>query len=189
MRPLAALPAVLLFAALWVRPAPPRQPVVVLISLDTVRADHLGIYGATDDVTPHLDALAADAVVFDRAIAPAPTTLASHTSLMTGTWPHTHGVPRNGFVVHADNVTLAERLAAAGWETVGVVGSVPLAAETGFDQGFGHYDDEMAVTSAGVRYYERHGEIVVNRALRRLDRRDPTRPLFLFVHLYDAHAP
>jgi arylsulfatase A-like enzyme len=169
---------------------PATAPLLVVVSLDTVRADGLGAWrdGA---VTPHLDALAAHSAVFAQAFTVVPTTLASHTALFTGKFPHTHGVPRNGFVVDDGNVTLAEALKGAGWRTAGFVGGSPLEAKTHINQGFDVWDDDMGRTATGRPAYARAGELVVDDALRWLDEEDPQDPrgLFLFVHLYDAHAP
>jgi arylsulfatase A-like enzyme len=174
-RQLAALATGALWCAALVatRPPVPAPGWVVLVSLDTVRAD------AVD--TPHLQALAASSITFTRHFASAPSTLASHASLFTGTWPHTHGVPRNGFALAPENTTLAELLARAGYDTAGFVGARALASETAIGQGFDHWD-EPAVP-------ERPATEVVERALAWLDQRADDRPLFLFVHLYDAHAP
>ena len=92
-------------------------PHVVLISLDTTRADHLGCYGSPLVKTPAIDRLAHESVLFRHAMSAAPTTLASHTSIMTGLYPHTHGVPRNGFTLSAENETLAMVLARSGFHT------------------------------------------------------------------------
>lgn len=174
-----------LIAERALRPAPVLRN-VILVSLDTLRADHLGLYGGTDVSTPNLDRLARDAIVFDQHINAAPTTLASHTALMTGTWPHRHGVPRNGFVVDEANRMLAEVLTGAGFRAAGFAGAAPLGDSTGFQQGFEHYD------AVGPKRYERPGARVTERAMKWLDATphgvdDP--PLFLFLHYFDTHAP
>ena len=158
-------------------PAPPR--VLVLISIDTLRADHLGCYGNRIVQTPHMDRLAAEGVVFDNHVSSCPTTLNSHTSLMTGTYGHTHGAARNGFVVREGNTMLAEALRDSGYATAGFAGAFPLHTRFGFSQGFDHYD--AAVKS-------RSGDQVNDRVLRWLDGQDAER-LFLFVHYWAAHYP
>ena len=92
---------------------------VIVISLDTTRADHFGCYGNTWIEAPNIDALAAESILFTDYVTAISTTLSSHVSLFTGKYPHTHGVPRNGFIVHDDNVMLAEILKEAGFATVG----------------------------------------------------------------------
>lgn len=164
---------------------PGSPPHVVFISLDTVRPDYLGLYGHPWVKTPKLDELAAESIVFDDAMTPAPTTLAAHTAMMTSTYAHTHGVPRNGFVVGGENVTLAEILKAAGYSTAAVVGAFPLVHRFGLNQGFDHYDDETARGD----FWQRSAEEVTDAALRHVAGRGPGGPLFLFVHYFDAHAP
>ena len=119
-----------------------------------------------------MDRLAADGVLFDNHVSSCPTTLNSHTSLMTGTYGHTHGAARNGFVVRAGNTMLAEALRDSGYATAGFAGAFPLHTRFGFSQGFDHYD--AAVKS-------RSGDEVNERVLSWLDRQDAER-LFLFVH-------
>ena len=116
---------------------------VILISIDTLRADHLACYGHPTVRSPHFDRLAAEGILFESAIAAAPTTLASHTSLLTGTFPHTHGTPRNSFVVNARNVTLAETLKQAGFSTAAFIGSFALHSRFGLGQGFDVYDQQF----------------------------------------------
>lgn len=162
---------------------------VVLISLDTFRADHVGAYGAKRP-TPTLDALAAEGVRFADVTAPAPTTLASHTSMMTGTWPHTHGVPRNGFVLDEANVTLAEVLSEAGFHTAAVLGSFALESRFDFDQGFAHFDEEFELlVTSGNDQNQKLAATVTSRALDHVDEvREREERLFLFLHYFDAHA-
>jgi arylsulfatase A-like enzyme len=171
---------------------------VVLISIDTLRADHLGAWGGAG--TPRLDAFAATGAVFVDATSPAPTTLAAHTSILTGLYPHTHGVPRNGFAIPQQDVLLAERLREAGFTTAGFVGAVPLQASFGVDQGFDHFDDHFDQRkddplaflrgTPELEQSQRDGDAVTDAALRWLDREAPEgRRLFLFAHYFDPHAP
>jgi arylsulfatase A-like enzyme len=163
---------------------------VVLVSFDTARADHFGFYGNRVVATPNLDRLAAESVVLDDFMTVVPTTLASHTTLMTGKHPHSHGVPRNGFVVHEDNVMLAEILRDAGFATAGFAGSFALAGRFRFAQGFEHYDetfDRLALTPGGQN--ERSAEAVTRAVLDYLDRAPAAERRMLFVHYFDAHAP
>ena len=132
---------------LWSRPAVgvrPARPNVLLITLDTTRADRLGSYGYAPAVTPNLDRLAAGGVRFVQAVSPAPLTLPAHASLMTGRNPYAHGVRNNGhFVLAADVPTLAEQFHAAGYDTAAFVGSFVLDRQFGLARGFGHYDDAL----------------------------------------------
>jgi len=171
------------------RSAAPRH--VILISLDTTRADHLGCYGNTWIHTPHLDALAAESILLTDYMTVVSTTLASHVSLFTGKYPHTHGVPRNGFVVHDDNVMLPEVLKAAGFHTAAFIGSFALDSRFNFAQGFEHFDAEfdMARGAGGVDQNQRRAQAVTDAVLRHLDRHGVPDRLFLFVHYFDPHAP
>lgn len=165
---------------------------VLLISLDTLRADHLGCYGHEFIQSPAIDALARDGVLFTNCISAAPTTLASHTSLFTGTYPHTHGVPRNGFFVHPDNEMLPEVLGANGFRTVGFVGAAPLDTDVNFHQGFDEYDANFTVTE-GLRegIYQRPANEVTDLALDWVSNNGGPEDerFFLFLHYYDVHAP
>lgn len=173
------------------------RPHLILISLDTTRADALSCDGDPpvpfhDDTpelprTPTLDALAAEGVRFTRFYASTPSTLSSHTTLFTGLDPHEHGVVRNGFTLPADARTLASRLSAEGWQTRAVLGAAALEAGSGIERGFDVWDDASS-DLRGLMYQSRADE-VVDRALGLVAQRDPDRPLFLFVHLFDAHAP
>ena len=162
---------------------------VVLISLDTVRADALGTYGGPAKTT-HIDALADVSVVFENHISAAPSTLASHTSMMTGQYPHTHGVPRNGHRLSDYNVLLAEVLQAAGFETAAILGAMPLGSHANFLQGFDFVDDTFRNPRETMVYEqaERPGSLVTDAALAWLDGQDSER-VFLFVHYFDAHQP
>ncbi|MEZ4317286.1 MAG: sulfatase [Myxococcota bacterium] len=172
-------------------------PDIVIVSLDTTRADALTCYGdppvpfhdaaAGTPRTPVLDALAADGLRFAQLHAHAPSTLSSHASLFSGRDPHGTGVVRNGYPLDADVPLLAERLAAAGWDTRAVLGAAALEKGTGIERGFAHWDDESP-TLRGLMYQSPANE-VVDRALRSASEREPGKPLFLFVHLFDAHSP
>ncbi|MCP4250204.1 MAG: sulfatase [bacterium] len=184
-------------------PRPPRTALaskvdiqnVILVSIDTLRADHLGCYGHKYVDTPNIDAFAADSMLFTAHINAAPSTLSSHTALMTGTYPHTHGTPKNGHVINDKNTMLAEVLKEVGFETAGFVAAFPLDSVTGFDQGFDHYDDECdALKTRLVRdQTQRRGDKVSDAVLRWLREHDARRAdddrLFLFAHYFDAHWP
>jgi choline-sulfatase len=163
-------------------------PNVLLVTIDTLRADHVGAYGAEGVATPTLDALAARGVLFEQAMAAVPLTLPSHASILTGQYPATHGVRHNAvFVLGKDAETLAERFSEAGYATGAVVGAAVLDAEFGLNQGFDAYDSDMPeerATAAG--FFERPAKDVTDRALAWLGRERG--PFFLWVHYYDAHA-
>ncbi len=162
---------------------------VVLISLDTTRADHLGCYGASTGATPHLDALAGRGVRFARAVSPVPITLPAHASMLTGMIPPVTGVHDNmNYRLRADVTTLAEMLGGRGMATAGFVSAFVLDHRFGLGQGFATFDDTFdnpVRTDFGV---ERRGEETAEHAVHWL-RSHAARPFFLFVHLYDPHAP
>ncbi|MEZ5290802.1 MAG: sulfatase-like hydrolase/transferase [Vicinamibacterales bacterium] len=175
-------------------PALPVHPNVLLITLDTTRADRLGSYGYASAGTPNLDRLALDGVRFARALSPVPLTLPAHASLMTGLQPYRHGVRNNGhFVLPEDVPTLAARFSAAGYETAAFVSAFVLDRQFGLARGFDVYDDALdppAVDGAGLEL-ERRGDRTASAAAAWLARRSqaPRRPWFLWVHFYDAHDP
>lgn len=182
------LAAVLLAAAAPPREAPPQAPrPLVLITLDTTRADHLGAWGWAHARTPQLDALAARGVRFARCDTAAPVTLPSHATILTGLYPPRHGVRDNGtFVLSGKIETVAERLAARGYDTAAVVSAVVLARRHGLDQGFRIYDDDLeAGYAAGTEVAERQAEATTAAALAAAGRLRP--PFFLWVHYFDPH--
>jgi arylsulfatase A-like enzyme/Flp pilus assembly protein TadD len=168
--------------------APPES--LLLVTLDTVRADHLGSYGYAAAETPWLDRLAREGVRFEQASATAPLTLPSHASLLSGLLPPHHGLRNNGAGVFPEGTsTLATLLSGAGYRTGAFVGAFVLDRRFGLGRGFEVYDDEIPrdPTAGVVLEAERPGREVVDRALAWLGQ--DQRPFFLWVHLYDAHAP
>lgn len=167
---------------------------VLLITLDTTRADRLGSYGYSRAQTPRLDRLAGEGLLFEQCITPTAYTLPSHSSIMTGTYPPYHGVRINGNTGLADvQVTMAERLRGRGYRTGAFVGAFVLDGRWGLNQGFDHYDDEFDVPPgerldlAGV---QRPASVVVDAATKWLDESDDAgKPFFAWVHLYDPHTP
>jgi choline-sulfatase len=160
----------------------------VLVSIDTLRSDHLPTYGYSASKTPAFDALARDAIVFERAFSHYPLTLPSHASVFSGLLPPRHGVRNNkGYALADARETLAERLRAAGYRTAGFVSSMVLRADTGIAQGFDTYD---APGDQGRRMFsQRRGEVTLARALAWLDSVKPGERFFLFLHLFDPHTP
>jgi arylsulfatase A-like enzyme len=161
---------------------------IVLVTLDTVRADSIGSYGAARAHTPNFDTVATEGVRFEAAISPTPLTLPSHASLMTALDPPAHGVRHNGIHRLSGEIpTLAERLRAAGYATAAIVGALVLDARFGLDRGFDAYDDAMSGRLSGhVGYAERTADGVADAALAWLD--DAPERFFLWLHFYDAHA-
>jgi arylsulfatase A-like enzyme/Flp pilus assembly protein TadD len=183
----ALLAAVALARAAAPPAAPRRAPSLVLITLDTTRADHLGSYGWKHARTPNLDALAARGTRFVRCDTAAPLTLPSHATLLTGLYPPRTGVRDNGTFVLPDRVeTLAERLAAHGYDTAAVVSAIVLARRHNLSQGFRLYDDDLGTGyAAGTEVAERPAEATTAAALAAAGRLEA--PFFLWVHYYDPH--
>lgn len=175
----------------WVAPqATPRGHGfnVLLISLDTTRADHLGCYGFADIKTPNIDRLAAEGTLFSQCTSSCPLTLPSHSSMMTGTYPFVHGVRTNGeFYLHPNNMTLAEALSKNGYTTAAEVAAFVLNREFGLDQGFGVYNDVPADTNT-IAKITRSAEDVCSGAIEFMER-NVDQEFFLFVHFYDPHFP
>ena len=166
--------------------SPAGPPSIVLVSIDTLRADHVGAYGAKTGATPNLDALAADGVLFENALTPVPITLPAHASMLTGLLPHRHGVRDNGlFRLPKDVPTLAAALAAGGYDSAAVVGAAVLDREYGLERGFRIYDDRVG-GPGGLTIPERKAAAVTDAALAAAAGLRP--PFFLFVHYYDPHA-
>jgi len=191
--------ALAVLAALFVFPVSPSTtppgndpPNVVLITIDTVRADHLGCYGYKLIETPHLDALAAAGVRFANAYSPVPITLPAHSVMLTGTYPMRTGMHDfSGNRLNASQPTLATLLHAKGYVTGAVVGSAVLDSRFGLGRGFEFYYDHFDFSRLDERNIDammRPGGEVVDRALGWLNG-ERQRPFLLWVHLYDAHHP
>jgi arylsulfatase A-like enzyme/Tfp pilus assembly protein PilF len=175
---------------LW-RAATPRH--LLVVSIDTLRADRLGSYGYAAAQTPRLDTLARSGLRFAQATTVVPLTLPAHSSLFTGTFPDWHGVRDNGgFYLGEDQTTLAEVLKEKGYRTGGFVGSFVLDRRWGIAQGFDRFFDEFDLEKAGqapgMDMIQRPGDQVVDKALEWLAA-DRERPFFAWVHLYDPHTP
>ncbi len=170
-------------------PAGAQPPSVVMVTIDTLRADRVG---SEDSITPALDALARDGVSFRRAIAQVPITLPSHISIMTGTYPMYHGIRDfGGFKLKDERETLAEILRSQGYKTAAFVSSFALDSQWGLDQGFEVYDDSLDFSEyrgVGFNAVERRGDQTIDEVLGWL-RDAPQEPFFLWVHLFDPHDP
>ena len=164
---------------------------VLLVTIDTLRADHIGAWGARDAATPSLDRLASEGLRFENADSAVPLTLPSHATILSGVLPQHHGVRNNGAAHFPDKIpTLASTLAAAGYRTAAFVGSFVLDHRFGLNRGFATYDDEI-VRDPNVNLSmeaERPATEVADRAITWLQRSD-RRPFFEWVHFYDPHAP
>ncbi|MBZ5640498.1 MAG: sulfatase-like hydrolase/transferase [Acidobacteriia bacterium] len=171
--------------------SPPQS--LVLITLDTTRADHLGCYGDLNAATPRLDRLAAEGALAMRAVATAPLTLPSHASILTSLYPPSHGVRDNAdFRLPDRETTIAVHLKSRGYRTAAVIGSGVLAATQGLARGFDLYDEPRAkpVATAGLLYdvaAERTAAEVSDAAIAALPRLAPG-PFFLWVHYFDPHV-
>jgi arylsulfatase A-like enzyme/Flp pilus assembly protein TadD len=186
---IAALAGLLLAAAPPAAKAPSRD--IVLITIDTLRADAPGFSGNQRSQTPMLDRLAAQGRVFTNAHAHNVVTLPSHTNILTGLYPFQHGIRDNsGFRLGADVPTLATVLRGAGYATGAFVGAFPLDSQFGLNHGFDVYDDHYPKGSNETEFVlaERRGDEVVRRALAWWGKQKG-KPRFLWVHLYDPHAP
>jgi arylsulfatase A-like enzyme/Tfp pilus assembly protein PilF len=176
------------------RHSSPPHPNVVLITLDTTRADRMGFLGSDRGLTPNLDALARGATIFSRAYAQVPLTTPSHVTILTGTYPQFNHVNYMGDPLGKGLPFLPEILHRNGYKTAAFVGALvldPTKLAPGFDRGFDHYDAGFHRRRPGEDNYhslERRGEEVVSRAVGWLSKH-PTGPFFLWVHLYDPHDP
>ena len=168
-------------------------PDVFLITIDTLRADHVGCYGDSSIQTPALDRLCREGVHFSRAFTPSPITNSSHTSILTGLNPSRHGVTDFGVPLAASHRTLAELLKTRGYHTAAFIGAIILDSTglaPGLDRGFDFYDNFPTKDPSSSRWgrVERRGEDVVRRAERWLATHRAG-PRFVWVHLYDPHDP
>ena len=184
-------------------PAPSAKPSVrnlVLVTIDTLRADHVGAYGYTRARTPAIDALAAGGTLFERAYAAAPITLPSHATLLTGRYPPGHGARDNGMHVSVTVPTLATELRARGVGTAAFVAAFPLDHQFGLNRGFDVYSDRLPRGADGRLANERPAWQVIDEAIAWLTSqsaigtahsaiRTPQSAFFLWVHLFEPHAP
>ncbi len=171
----------------------PAQPDVFLVTIDTLRADHVHCYGDQSIATPALDALAADGVRFTQAFTPSPITNTSHTSILTGLLPSSHGVTDFAVPLAPAHRTAAELLHERGYHSAAFIGAVILDSKTlapGLDRGFDFYDNFSAHASSKSRWgrVERRGMDVVQHAEIWLTAH-PSGPHFVWLHLYDPHDP
>ena len=209
--------ALALVLVTWLTPwtsRPVRQAVAVeeapnllLVTLDTFRADHMGALGATEDPTPRMDDLARQGALFRRAYSQIPITGPSHMSILSGTYPWTHETLANGVAVPDDVPVLPVILGESGYRTAAFVSAFVLDGAFGYGRGFDVYDDalmrpkgvfelsllrvydQLRVRFGDLSDVERRGDVTVDDALGWLDTVDPRQPFFLWVHLFDPHGP
>jgi arylsulfatase A-like enzyme/Flp pilus assembly protein TadD len=193
MRRACILCLVVLFPALAA--AATDKPSVILITLDTVRADRMGFLGSKAGATPHLDALASQSVVFEHAYSQAPITPVSHATILTGTYPQYHSIRNFGDRLPANVPFLPEILHAQGYHTGAFVGSIILDPKngfaSGFERGFDIYDAGFHRQKRGERReasMQRRGDVTLGHVLEWL-RQQQGGPFFLWFHLWDAHDP
>src|SRR5712692_2418004 len=183
--------SVLLWAPAVLAAAGP-SPNVVVITIDTLRADHLGCYGDQQIRTPNIDSLAADSVRFERAYTPVPVTLPAHTVIFTGTYPMLSGMHDfSGNNLNSSQPTLASVLERQGYTTGAVIGSAVLDSRFGLNQGFDFYYDHFdfnRLQESNLEEMERPGNLVADVALDWLAKNHRNK-FFLWMHLYDPHYP
>jgi arylsulfatase A-like enzyme/Tfp pilus assembly protein PilF len=172
--------------------AAPKPVNLVVVTIDTLRADRLHCYGNKDIETPVLDALAQRGTLFENAVAQTPLTPPSHASIFTGTNPNVHKVRNTGgFALQPSPAPLARLLQAHGWDTAAFIGASVLKKAFGFNQGFNLYDDQMPKPEKSLEeseYPERRASVVVDRAINWLNAQSG-KPYFVWLHLYDPHEP
>lgn len=185
--PVAALVAVL--AVLWwVGPFGAKPPSVILISVDTLRPDHLGCYGYEHKTSPSVDAFAGESMLFSRCFAQAPTTRPSCGTIVSGYYPHELKIFDNSDNLPPPVVTVAERLRDEGYRTIGVVSNFVLRRGGGFEQGFDYYDDKMDDLELVRGIPERIAEKTTDMAISLLRLHHRNR-FFLWIHYQDPHGP
>jgi choline-sulfatase len=171
--------------------ATPRQLNLVVVTIDTLRPDHLHCYGYPNIETPNVDRIAQNGVLFENAVTQTPLTPPSHASMFTGLYPTAHHVrDTGGFILQPSSTTLATILQQQGWDTAAFISSAVLKKLFGLNQGFAVYDDQMPKPKGHefIEDAERRAGETVDRAVRWLDGQSG-KPFFLWVHLYDPHAP
>jgi arylsulfatase A-like enzyme/Flp pilus assembly protein TadD len=171
--------------------APSKTTPVILISIDTLRSDHLPMYGYDRVSTPNIDALRGDGILYERAYSHCPLTLPSHSSIMTGLLPSEHGVRDNtGYRLEPSTPTLAELLKKNGYQTAAAVSAFVLRRESGIARGFDFYDDDVEALGqrATIGAVQRDGKLTIQSAERWLEGKTE-KPFFLWVHMYEPHTP
>lgn len=177
-------------------------PDILLVTIDTLRADHCSAYGYTTETTPFLSDLAREGVLYEQAWAPSATTAPSHAALFASRWPRSMGVMQNGQRVPGGELMLAELMSKGGYATAAFVSSLPVGSRFGFGQGFDYFDDDFDVEgssrdkrktpgdgSQGAHRLDRRADATAQHFENWLRRRDDPRPLFAWLHFVDPHYP
>jgi len=167
---------------------------IILVTIDTLRADRVSCYGSDRVDTPVLDRFASEGVRFSNAASTVPFTLPAHTSILTGLYPPGHGVRENvGYTVGEELTTIAEVLAGDGWSTAAFVSSFVLDSRWGIAQGFDHYADDFDLstfeTTPNLSAVQRSGDETIASTVAWIDDRPDNQPFFIWLHLYDPHDP
>src|SRR5687768_6560132 len=172
-------------------PGPAARPPVILISIDTLRSDHLPAYGYQNVATPAIDALRRDSILYKRAYSHCPLTVPSHATVMTGRLPAETGLRDNtGYELATDSPTLAELLSKRGYATAAAVSAFVLHKGSGLERGFATYDDDVEGprTNVALAALQRDGANTVAAAEKWIDA-NSGKPFFFFLHLYEPHSP
>jgi len=166
-----------------------KQPNIIILTVDTLRADHIAMYGYDRNTMPAIEDFARTSVVFDNAIVTRGATVPSYASMLTGLYPYRHGIHTNKAALHEDLATLPELLKSAGYHTAGFVSNFVLISElSACDQGFDVYDDNMEEPELYRENYERSAPNTA-RAISQWLQDDPPQPFMLFVNFIDPHGP
>lgn len=167
----------------------PQRPDVLIVSIDTLRADHLGAYGYSRDTSPWMDALARRGARFSQAWSPAPWTLPTHATLLTGRLPRSHGAIEGDLSIPADLPRLSQAFRDQGYATLGVTSTLYVSRKYGFEVGFDAFDDFGIDNDRKNLSGEARAARVLDRARDLAATQPDGKPLFVFLHLYDAHYP
>lgn len=182
--------------------APETGPDILLVTIDTLRADHCSAYGYATETTPFLSDLAREGVLYEQAWAPSATTAPSHAALFASRWPRSMGVMQNGQRVPGGELMLAELMSKGGYATAAFVSSLPVRSQFGFGQGFDYFDDDFDVEGSsrdkrktpgdgkqGGHRLDRRADATARHFENWLRQRDDPRPLFAWLHFVDPHYP
>lgn len=176
-----------------------RDPNVLLIVIDTLRADHLGCYGYEKTTSPHIDKFAETGVQFQNVYCQMPTTGPSHASIFTSRYPRNHGVLKNGWILSDTFQTIAEILKQNGYITSAIISSFVLSSQFGYSQGFDNYDEEFPKGSSTYRgkfwegrklegEFDQRADIATRKAINWMRQNNKSK-FFLWVHYFDPHSP
>lgn len=163
------------------------QPVIILVSIDTLRADHLGVYGYSRDTSPFMDGLASKGVRFAKARSASPWTLPAHATMLTGLLPSTHMITDDNVALSPETPILQEILQQRGWKTAGIVSTMYVSRLFGFDRGFDFFEDFGVLSEKQNLSGSINASNVVDTAWSWMKEQPADAPLFVFLHFYDVH--